>query len=1256
MSAMPTASQTRSYRPEDCVVFRKTNERFGGLSNMAPGFPLEVNGIRIRSSEALYQACRFPHKPEIQRLIIQQGSPMTAKMKSKPHREGTRADWDAVRVNIMRWCLRVKLAQNWSKFSDLLLATGDRPIVEDSRKDDFWGAIRTDDGTLIGRNILGRLLMELREAVRTSMCEPLRRVEPLNIPQFLLYGKPIGVIVSPGNADGASLGKAVKAIPAQVLSSLSADQESLSATVESSEAADLTAGTTQVNRPQESGVAGIPRECKRLAEVDFPIAEVSKHSAREKDIKQGHPSTLHLWWARRPLGACRAMLMALLLPDPCDPACPSSFKAAARQALARTWQKPVADDESLKNALLRFIGDLANWDLAADSTYLEIARALVKAANPDEVPSVVDPFAGGGSIPLEALRLGCDAFAFDLNPVAIEVLRVCLASVGKHGYSLLKGFKETAEQVAAEAAKTLSAFYPIDSDGTKPLAYFWSRTALCEKPTCGAEIPLLSTLWLSKKPHRRRALRTVVRSAAGATPRIDVEVFEPKNIEEVGAGLVKNARATCPACGSTLIPDRLRAQTIKAHGGLTVEWNSADVRSCGLRLNAVFFERVDGSRDYRAASEGDYTALKRAEDFVRELISSTAEDGVHPIPNEPINPIRPSPNARGLSAVTRYGVATFGQLFTSRQQLALLVFSRIIQSRTATGPMDDDISRLLALTLSKRADYGSVCTRWHLTFEKTTCTFSKQALSNTWDFVEPIPTGSASGSFGAATESVLAALKTLAEPISSSGDVKQADACSTGLPDETCQVWFTDPPYYDAIPYADLSDFFLVWLKRSMPKRLRTWTLDKETGLSPKTEECVWNSSYSVNGKQKDGKFFEEKAAESFREARRILHDRGIGCVVFAHKTTEGWEALLSGMVQSKWVITASWPLATERRGRLQSQNSASLATSVHLVCRPRTEDITGDWGEVLRELPRRVGDWMARLESEGVRGADLVFACIGPALEIFSRYSRVETPDGTEKTLAEYLEKVWEVVGRVALEQILGTPEAQARNGAAGALEEDARLTALFLWTLQSTDGEAEGSGDEHEDEDSSEDEEEETGPSKKKPGFTLIYDVARRFAQPLGIHLSEWEGRIIETKKGVVRLLPVRERSQQLFGEAGADLAAERIEKVARGAEQLDLFSAAGLVEACVPEVAPKRGRKKGGVADDALKTRREATTLDRVHAAMLLQASGRANALRSLLKSETERSPDFLRLANSLSALYPKECEEKRLLDAMLLAAPR
>ena len=414
-----------------------------------------------------------------------------------------------------------------------------------------------------------------------------------------------------------------------------------------------------------------------------------------------------------------------------------------------------------------------------------------------------------------------------------------------------------------------------------------------------------------------------------------------------------------------------------------------------------------------------------------------------------------------------------------------------------------------------------------------------------------------------------------------------------------------------------------------------------------------------VEGKAKNRIFFEEKMAVAFKECCRILKDDGVGSVVFAHKTTEGWEALLSGMIHGGLTITGSWPIATERYSRIRARESAALATSVHLVCRPRPQDApTGDWGEVLSELPKRVGDWMERLQGESIRGADLVFACIGPALEIFSRYSRVETAEGKEVTLAVYLEKVWEVVGREALEQVLGTAEAQARNGAAGAVEEDARLTALFLWTLQSSNGDVARAKDEEPEDDVGDDEEEETTPKGRPKGFSLIFDVVRRFAQPLGIVLPNWEGRVIETKKGLVRLLPLAERAKILFGDAGAHAVADRIESDRESSPQLSLFPE--METDAVPRIRG-RGRSRdaqqgAGVEDQALRTKREATTLDRVHAAMLLQSGGRTNALRTLLKAEQERGSDFLRLANALSALYPKGSEEKRLLDAMLLAVPR
>ena len=303
-------------------------------------------------------------------------------------------------------------------------------------------------------------------------------------------------------------------------------------------------------------------------------------------------------------------------------------------------------------------------------------------------------------------------------------------------------------------------------------------------------------------------------------------------------------------------------------------------------------------------------------------------------------------------------------------------------------------------------------------------------------------------------------------------------------------------------------------------------------------------------------------------KGRRVLNEGGVGSVVFAHETTEGWEALLSGLTRGGWTITGSWPIATEMSSRLRARDSAALATSVHLICRPRPEDAPiGDWADVLRELPSRVADWMERLQAEGIRGADLVFACIGPALEIFSRYPRVETADGRDVGLPEYLEKVWEVVGRAALEQVLGAAETGARNGGlAGALEEDARLSALFLWTVQSTDVPENGR---RETEEKGEDEDAVAKVASR--GISLPFDVVRRFAQPMGIDLDAWTGRIIDQEKGVVRLLPVAERAGGLFGKDGAGAAADWIESDPGAIGQGTLF----------PELdaAPKTGHHPNG-----------------------------------------------------------------------------
>ena len=543
--------------------------------------------------------------------------------------------------------------------------------------------------------------------------------------------------------------------------------------------------------------------------------------------------------------------------------------------------------------------------------------------------------------------------------------------------------------------------------------------------------------------------------------------------------------------------------------------------------------------------------------------------------------------------------------------------------------------------MSRASNAGCSLCRWHTSRENHEGVFARQALPLVWDFSEGNPFSHSTGNYGGAVDWVANVAN--AWPKSNTGSVQQIDATDHPLPNQSAGVWFTDPPYYDAVAYSGLSDFFYAWLKRALPNHpLLRNLFEPSNPVTPKNRELIVDTRGGSAGTH-TWEFYEDGMAKAFTEGRRTLHDEGIGAVVFAHKTTEGWEALLAGMIRGGWTITGSWPIATEMGSRLRARDSAALATSIHLICRPRPEDAPiGEWADVLRELPGRVGDWMQRLENEGVRGADLVFACIGPALEIYSRYRRVETPEGYEVTLPEYLERVWEVVGREALKQVLGTAEAQARNGAAGALEEDARLTALFLWTLQSTDETGADNGIE----------EETDAPQAKVSGFSLPFDVARRFAQPLGIHLEDWESRIIRTEKGVVKLRPITDRAKELFGNYGADALADQIETNAAASAQMSLF----------PEAAPTvRGRSSGRTnaapaSGNGLETQRGATTLDRVHAAMLLQGAGRTEALRNLLRAEQDRGPDFLRLANSLSALYPRGSEEKRLLDGMLLAVPR
>jgi putative DNA methylase len=1005
---------------------------------------------------------------------------------------------------------------------------------------------------------------------------------------------------------------------------------------------------------------------KRLIEVDLPIKRISAHARREKSIRHGHISTIHIWWARRPLAACRAVICAALWPDPADPACPPQFvEEARRQMLAwsplerqrllgeesrRRFEKArknaahFNDVRELRAALLDFIADFANWDNATVHEYLESSRVLTQAAHKaiggatGTRPIVVDPFAGGGAIPLEALRVGADVFASDLNPVAVLLNKVVLEYIPKYGQRLADEVCKWGNEIQIEVEAKLAKYYPVSAEGNVPVAYLWSRTVISEAPSNDAlpvEVPLLRSMWLSKASSQDRALRWR-RDVAGniLTEVVDVsyadgtkltvrrpllEIFAPTKSLEVGPGTVARGSATCPLTGYTTPVSSVRKQLKPRAGG------ASDARLLAIReSNPKTNDRV-----YRAPTRNDESAANAAKKAIQAI--DAAADGTRaPLPNEPLPP------AGGLGfRVQPYGMVLWKHVFAPRQQLALITLSEAISRVGMHLAQEVDrefavaVQSSLALALGRLTDFcSSLCTLNATGNRGVKNTFTRQALSMVWDFMETAPLNRLGANWIGGIEALNDVIRVQAT-VAHRGQVQMASATNHPLPDDIASAVVTDPPYYDAVPYSDLSDYFYVWLKRTLP---REQGFDLE--LTPKAEECILDEA-----KGKDRAFFESQMALGMREARRVLRDDGISVIVFAHKSTAGWEAQLQAMVDAGWIITASWPIDTERPGRLRAQGSAALQSSVHLVCRPRENpggsacaDKIGDWRDVLHELPRRIHEWMPRLASEGVVGADAIFACLGPALEIYSRYSRVEKASGETVSLREYLEQVWAAVSKEALAMIFTGADATG-------FEEDARLTAMWLWTLSTAVSNSNGVREAEADEPGDDEEDDSVIVMSKASGFVLEYDAARKIAQGLGAHL-ELLTSLIEVKGSTARLLPVAERTRSLFQKGDASEPAG-LRKAKKKSPQLSLGFVADLEEAEV----------SGGWGDTGAPHKGE-TVLDRVHQSMILFGAGRGEALKRFLVDDgAGRDDRFWRLAQALSALYPPSTDEKRWVDGVL-----
>ena len=831
---------------------------------------------------------------------------------------------------------------------------------------------------------------------------------------------------------------------------------------------------------------------KRLIEVALPLKEVSEESACEKSIRDGHIQTLHVWWARRPLAACRAVVFASLIPDPDDPECPDSFRTLVNDLLPRM---PDGEDTP-RSRCLEFIKHLVKWENSNNDEIIGKARKLIAAAHkflhPDaegDSPKVLDPFAGDGAIPLEALRLGCEAHAIDLNPVA-HLIELCtlvypqkygkpnsrptpdyikkldVAHKGENGEGLFS--KNDGKSNASGAAEIdgivltrlpliteaeyrknplasdvrfwgrwllertrdqVGWVYPTEADGQEPMAYVWARTVNCPNPACGGTIPLLPQLWLCKKARRTVALRIV--SEGDVHRECVFRVTEDKDIDfDPDEGTMQRGQAACPFCQATCSSKYLQA-----------EGNAGRV---GQHLLAVVARSAKHKgKTYRAGNEGDERLFAK----VRESLSLSKEKfGADIVPDEPL--IAWS----GVFNAPLFGFTTWGDLFNDRQALVLTTFysnaRRLVgvlreNLRDAgTGSAEEYVAAvlcLLSIALGRLLTRASNMCVWHHGSEGVEKIFGFQALPMQWKYAEGnVFTDQTVAGFFPNVESVASVIERHSG-LNAGAAVVQGSATGVASADCVFDAIITDPPYYDAVPYSDLSDFFYVWLKRGLGdvcgEMLRT-------PLTPKRQELVSHLGKNYPGQRKTDQDYEEGMAAAFRETHRIMSEAGIACIMFAHKTTSAWESIIAALVRSGMSVTSSWPIHTEMTSRLRGKTSAALASSVTLVCRKRLATAgEGYWDDVRDELRGVARERLDFFWQQGIRGADFFISAIGPALSVYGRYAKVTRLTGEEVSVGQFLDEVRGIVTDYALSQIL-------HGVKTGQIDPETRFHVLWKWS----------------------------------------------------------------------------------------------------------------------------------------------------------------------------------------------------------------
>lgn len=747
----------------------------------------------------------------------------------------------------------------------------------------------------------------------------------------------------------------------------------------------------------------MPEYKKKLIEVALPLEVINRESAREKAIRHGHPSTLHLWWARRPLVACRAVLFASLVDDPS----------------AHVDQFPTEDDqERERQRLFRIIEDLVKWENSTNETVIAAARAEIMRSTDGNPPPVLDPFCGGGSIPLEAQRLGLEAYGSDLNPVAVLITKAMIelppkfaslppvnpdatAKLGNAGWSGAQGLANDVRYYGRwmrdAAVRHIGHLYPTvtlpsEHGGGEAtvIAWLWARTVKCPNPACGVAMPLVRSFTLSSKKGRETFIEPIVDNG-------EIQ-FEIRRGTKAPEGTVGRNGAKCVRCDSTVPLAYIREE--------------GQASRLGVQMMAI-------------VASGNRRRIYLPPDAKHTSTAAAASPDGAPDTELPTR-------ALGFR-VQGYGMARHRDLLTDRQLASLVELASLVDGARgqlledgADGEYANAVATYLALGVSKVANRSNMIASWMSSVECPGHMFARQTVSMSWDYAEANVLTGPSGSFLSMIDNTAAGLEAIGGwTARMPGSVDQLDAKASV--ERQRFLVSTDPPYYDNVGFADLSDFFYIWLRQAAQSIYPSLF---STLLTPKDAEVIASPERFGGDRERAEKHFEKGLGEFFRSSQRHSNPAYPVTIYYAFKQAEGdsgagaqgstaWETMLAGLLEAGFAVTATWPVRTERAARSRARDSNALASSIVLACRPLAANSPiATRREFRAALRAGLPDALRRLQKGNIAPVDLAQAAIGPGMAVFSQYSRVVETDGSQMRVGTALGLINESLDEILAEQ----------------------------------------------------------------------------------------------------------------------------------------------------------------------------------------------------------------------------------------------